>query len=139
QFSYSYFAFFHADAQHPDWAPLWNPVYTLQPNPDDIYLYCPVSSAHRYRISGKRGTVKMITIGTQGPLPGFPSELDAEDHVYSDIDDGDLRIDADGNFDILLSAENPAGHTGNWLQIKRGAVTLMTRYRSYDWENEVDP
>ena len=42
QFSYGYFAFFHADAEHPDWAPLWNPVYTLQPNPDDIYLYCPI-------------------------------------------------------------------------------------------------
>ena len=38
QFSYAYFAFVHADEEHPDWAPLWNPVYTLQPNPDDIYL-----------------------------------------------------------------------------------------------------
>ena len=37
--SYAYFAYFHADAEHPDWAPLWNPVYTDQPNPDDIYLY----------------------------------------------------------------------------------------------------
>ncbi|MCX7865018.1 MAG: hypothetical protein N2423_08305, partial [Novosphingobium sp.] len=34
--SYAYFMYFHADAEHPDWAPLWNPVYTLQPNPDDI-------------------------------------------------------------------------------------------------------
>ena len=25
--SYAYFAYFHADAEHPDWAPLWNPVY----------------------------------------------------------------------------------------------------------------
>lgn len=29
--SYSYFAYFHATPEHPDWAPLWNPVYTLQP------------------------------------------------------------------------------------------------------------
>ena len=57
QFSYGYFAFFHASAQHPDWAPLWNPVYTLQPNPDDIYLYSPVSSEHSYRVSGNRGSV----------------------------------------------------------------------------------
>ena len=31
--SYSYFVYFHADAEHPDWAPLWNPVYTCQPIP----------------------------------------------------------------------------------------------------------
>src|SRR6202008_149181 len=89
--SYSYFAFFHADAEHPDWAPLWNPVYTMQPNPDDIYLYCPVSSAHRYRITGKRNTVKMITIGTQLSLSGFPWENDIVGTYYNDIDSGDLE------------------------------------------------
>ena len=29
--SYAYFVYFHADAEHPDWAPLWNPVYLLSP------------------------------------------------------------------------------------------------------------
>ncbi len=42
--SYSYFVYFHADAEHPDWSPLWNPVYTLQPNPDDIYLTAPFAA-----------------------------------------------------------------------------------------------
>jgi hypothetical protein len=139
QFSYGYFAFFHADAEHPDWAPLWNPVYTLQPNPDDIYLYCPISSDYQYRISGSRGTVKMLTIGTQGPLPGMPGVSHDGRGPYTDIDDGDLHIDADGNFELLVSASKPDGYTGDWLEIKSGAVTLMTRYRSYDWENEIDP
>ena len=31
--SYAYFAYFHATPEHPDWAPLWNPVFSLQPNP----------------------------------------------------------------------------------------------------------
>jgi hypothetical protein len=139
QFSYGYFAFFHADAEHPDWAPLWNPVYTLQPNPDDIYLYCPISSHYSYRISGNRGSVYMITFNTQAALPGLPGPIDHTGEFYSDLDDGDLQIDANGNFEILLSAERPAGHTGNWLRIKPGAQALMTRYRSYDWINEVDP
>jgi len=26
--SYAYFAYFHATPEHPDWAPLWNPVYS---------------------------------------------------------------------------------------------------------------
>ena len=55
QFSYGYFAFFHASAEHPDWAPLWNPVYTLQPNPDDIYLYSPIRGDLTYKVSGTRG------------------------------------------------------------------------------------
>ncbi|MET0588312.1 MAG: DUF1214 domain-containing protein [Novosphingobium sp.] len=139
QFSYGYFAFFHADAEHPDWAPLWNPVYTLQPNPDDIYLYCPIHSDLTYRISGNRGSVYMITFNTQAALPGLPGPIDHTGEFYSDLDDGDLQIDVDGNFEILVSAEKPAGHTGNWLQIKPGALALMTRYRSYDWFNEVDP
>jgi hypothetical protein len=139
QFSYGYFAFFHADAEHPDWVPLWNPVYTLQPNPDDIYLYCPISSDYSYRISGNRGTVYMTTFTTQRSLSGFPWENDHTGEYYNDIDSGDLHVDADGSFELLLSKEKPAGYTGNWLKIADGARVLMTRYRSYDWENEIDP
>ncbi|MBW8783209.1 MAG: DUF1214 domain-containing protein [Novosphingobium sp.] len=139
QLSYGYFAFFHADAAHPDWAPLWNPVFTLQPNPDDIYLYCPISSDYRYRISGKRGSVFMVTFTTQLSLSGMPWENDLVGAYYNDIDSGDLQVEPDGNFELLLSSERPEGHTGNWLKIAPGARVLMTRYRSYDWENEVDP
>ena len=39
--SYSYFPYFYADAEHPDWSPLWNPAYRCQPNPDDIYSTRP--------------------------------------------------------------------------------------------------
>jgi hypothetical protein len=139
QFSYGYFAFFHASAEHPDWAPLWNPVYTLQPNPDDLYLYCPVRDDLSYRISGNRGTVKMLLINVQGALPGMPGEIDRDSSRYSDLDDRSLTLDKDGNFEVLLSCERPAGHQGDWLQIKPGATSIMTRYRSYDWAGEIDP
>lgn len=139
QLSYGYFAFFHADAEHPDWAPLWNPVYTLQPNPDDIYLYCPIRDDLSYRISGNRGSVYMITFNTQSALPGLPGEVDHTGERYADIDDADLQLDANGNFEILVSAARPDGFAGTWLPIKPGASVLMTRYRSYDWINEVDP
>jgi Protein of unknown function (DUF1214) len=139
QFSYGYFAFFHADAEHPDWAPLWNPVFTLQPNPDDIYLYCPISSEHSYRICGDRGTVKMLTFTTQLSLSGMPWENDIVGTSYNDMDDGDLKLDANGRFELLLSTMRPPGYSGNWLKIAPGARVLMTRYRSYDWVNEIDP
>ncbi len=138
QFSYGYFAFFHADPQHPDWAPLWNPVYSLQPNPDDIYLYAPISSEYHYRVSGSRGTVKILSFCTQASLPGLPGELDFTGEYYADVDDSDLLIGEDGTFELLLSEQRPQGHRGNWLQIKTGATVLMVRMRSYDWLNEVD-
>lgn len=139
QMSYGYFAFFHASPEHPDWSPLWNPVYTLQPNPDDIYLYSPVSADYRYRVSGNRGTVKMITFNTQGPLSGMPGEIDMTGERYADLDDRQLQIEPNGDFEILLSTKRPEGHQGNWLEIKPGAVALMVRKRSYDWVGEVDP
>jgi Protein of unknown function (DUF1214) len=139
QFSYGYFAFFHADAEHPDWAPLWNPVYTLQPNPDDIYLYCPIDSAYQYRITGNRGTAKMLIIDTQLSKSGMPWTTDEPARFYHDIDDEQMQIEPDGDFELLLSTERPSGYSGNWLKIEPGARVLMTRYRSYDWEHEIDP
>ena len=139
QFSYGYFAFFHADAEHPDWAPLWNPVFTLQPNPDDLYLYCPISSDYSYRITGNRGTVFMTTFTTQLSLSGMPWENDMVGAYYNDIDSGDLHVEPDGSFELLLSTERPDSYGGNWLKIAKGARVLMTRYRSYDWETEIDP
>src|SRR5438105_3716048 len=66
--SFSYFTYFHADAEHPDWSPLWNPVYTLQPNPDDIYLYCPIRGDLTYRVAGNRGTVALLIFTTYDGL-----------------------------------------------------------------------
>ena len=136
--SYAYFAYFHADPEHPDWAPLWNPVYTLQPNPDDIYLYCPVRGDLTYRVSGNRGTVKMITFNTQHGLSGMIDDV-SEVGFYNDLDDRDLKIDPDGNFELIFSSERPAGYAGNWARMAPEADAMMVRYRSYDWANERDP
>jgi len=81
----------------------------------------------------------MVTFTTQLSLSGMPWENDMVGSYYNDIDSGDLKVEPDGNFELLLSTERPVGHTGNWLKIAPGARVLMTRYRSYDWENEIDP
>lgn len=136
--SYSYFAYFHATPEHPDWAPLWNPVYTLQPNPDDIYLYSPISGKYRYRISGNRGTVKILSFTSQRGMSGMVDSF-ADIGGHNDIDDADIVYEPNGDFEILFSAERPQGWTGNWGKIDPTATGLFTRYRMYDWENEFDP
>ncbi len=136
--SYAYFAFFHADAEHPDWAPLWNPVYTLQPNPDDIYLQSPIRGDLSYRVSGNRGTCRILSFTTQKALSGTVDEM-PQPSGHNEVDCTDLGLTPGEDFEVIFSAERPAGYTGKWAKIDPEAGGMMVRYRSYDWENEVDP
>ncbi|TAL02221.1 MAG: hypothetical protein EPO08_07550 [Rhodospirillaceae bacterium] len=136
--SYSYFVYFHADAEHPDWAPLWNPVYVMQPNPDDIYLYCPIRGDLKYRVKGNRGTVKLLTFSTSRGTSGLVDDMSKITH-NTDLDDRSLKIDSDGEFELLFSTERPAGYTGNWARMAVEADVMLVRYRSWDWGRERDP
>ena len=136
--SYGYFVYFAADAEHPDWSPLYNPVFTCQPNPDDIYLFSPLRDDLAYRVSGKRGTVSKVIFVTQKGIPGTIADVSAYGAVNS-LDEQDFVVDADGEFEIIFSARRPAGYAGNWSELKPTADCIFVRYRMIDWENEVDP
>ena len=136
--SYSYFAYFHATPEHPDWAPLWNPVYTLQPNPDDIYLQSPLRGDLTYRVSGNRGTCTILSFTTQRVLSGTVDEM-PRPNGHNEVDDTDLGLALGEDFEVIFSAARPAGYTGKWAKIDPEAGGMMVRYRSYDWEGEVDP
>ncbi len=136
--SYAYFAYFHADAEHPDWAPLWNPVFTLQPNPDDIYLQSPISGALTYRVSGNRGTCKILSFTTQKKLSGTVDQM-PQPGGHNEVDDGDLGLALGEDFEVIFSAERPPGYAGKWAGIDPEAGGMMVRYRSYDWLTEFDP
>lgn len=136
--SYAYFAYFHADAEHPDWAPLWNPVFTLQPNPDDIYLQSPIRGDLTYRVSGNRGTCKILSFTTQKALSGTVDEM-PRPNGHNEVDDTDLGLALGEEFSVIFSAERPPGNEGKWARIDPDAGGMMVRYRSYDWANEIDP
>src|SRR4051812_23458584 len=106
--SYAYFAYFHATPEHPDWAPLWNPVYTLQPNPDDIYLYSPIRGDLSYRVSGNRGTIHILSFTTQRHMSGMVDDF-SKIGGHKEIDDKDIVFDPNGEFELIFSAERPAG------------------------------
>lgn len=136
--SYAYFAYFHATPEHPDWAPLWNPVYTLQPNPDDIYLQSPIRGDLTYRVAGNRGTCKILSFTTQKALSGMVDEM-PRPNGHHEVDDTDLGLDPGQDFEVVFSAERPAGYAGKWAKIDPEAGGMMLRYRRYDWLNEIDP
>jgi hypothetical protein len=136
--SYSYFAFFHADPEHPDWSPLWNPVYLQQPNPDTLYLYAPIRGDLTYRVSGDRGTCHSVVITTQDNFSGFTDSVAAMGKINV-FDVSKMEVGPNNELEIIFSGERPAGHTGNWAQIGPNNNTMMVRYISQDWTNERDP
>jgi hypothetical protein len=136
--SYSYFMYFHATPEHPDWSPLWNPVYTLQPNPDDIYLHAPLRGDLVYRVSGNRGSCKILSFTTQRAMSGTVDEM-PNPSGHNEVDDIDLGLALNEDFEVIFSAKKPAGYTGKWAKIDPQAGGMMVRFRSYDWAKEVDP
>lgn len=136
--SYAYFMYFHATPEHPDWAPLWNPVFTLQPNPDDIYVQSPIRGDLTYRVSGNRGTCKILSFTTQAALSGTYDDPPVP-NGHNELDTNDIGIELGSDFEIIFSAERPAGCTGHWAPIHPSAGGMYTRYRLYDWANETDP
>ncbi|MBW8785686.1 MAG: hypothetical protein JF593_13795, partial [Novosphingobium sp.] len=108
------------------------------PNPDDIYIQSPIRGDLAYRVSGNRGTCKIVSFTTQKVLSGTADEM-PRPNGHFEYDDSDLGIALGEDFEVVFSAERPAGYTGKWAQIDPQAGGMMVRYRSYDWENEVDP
>lgn len=136
--SYAYFMYFHADAEHPDWAPLWNPVYTLQPNPDDIYVQSPIRGDLVYRVSGNRGTCKILSFTSQVALSGTVDEMPVP-NGHNELDTNDIGIGLGEDFEIVFSEKRPEGYTGHWAPLHPSARGMYLRYRMYDWEKERDP
>lgn len=138
ELSMAYFAQFLGDARNPDFWPLLNQAFNVWgPNPDMYYYHVPIEGTGTYKISGFRGTVRILDFqvgpgqlyndGTMGPVG-----------ATANYDPDDLEIDENGYFEVLLSAERPAGYTGNWWKIYPDTTNVHVRQIAYDWLNEVD-
>jgi hypothetical protein len=122
------------DGDAPQFLPAISQVLNVgQPNADTIYRSCIITPGASYRLRGKRGTlalavmVQVIPQGAEGA--GMRSHLNLVD----------LALDAQGRFDVLLSAERPAGYEGDWWELNPAASQLMIRMVSADWGRELEP
>ena len=133
-----YFGAVYVDADYPDFWPALNEVFRVGfPNPDDAYYFVPVDDDGQYRIAGYRGTVKILDFQINGGMAGKDG-TGVWGPALSNYSADDLAIDDNGWFEVILSAERPDVHQGNWLKLEKGAAYIMVRQRSYDWLNEVD-
>lgn len=130
-----YFVYFQSDPDHPDWTPFLNSVFLLQPNPDDTYYLAHLRGSGVYRISGERGSVRLLTFST-GARMMATSEKPGEGYEQYDADA--LTLAQDGSFELILSHERPADWKGNWWHLDPNADYVLARQRSYAWGEERD-
>lgn len=94
----------------------------LGDNPDALYYFAPIRDDREYRIRGNIGAATF----TSFTIEGGSGEGRAANRSIAELDDRNLQIDADGNFDILVSRKKP--RRGNWLKLEAGAGQITTRH-----------
>lgn len=129
----------YTDAKRPVFMPLWNYAYNQGgPSPDYVYSTCEVDGDGTYRISGRRGTSRFVEITQQTFDMMSPSQVENGSRVPATHDLDDLQLDGDGYFSVVLSAERPTGHTGDWWQLDPETCRLLMRKCACDWNSEID-
>ena len=132
-----YVGLVYNDPDYPEWVPMLSSALNFAaPVPDFTYTYAPIRGEGVYRIAGYRGTslFAVLTVSetyftrTENPKPGLANY---------DLDE--LTIASDGAFEVILSAERPAGYQGDWWYLDPAATNLAVRHAMYDWLHEVDP
>jgi hypothetical protein len=82
----------------------------------------PLRDDCSYRIRGTRGSAHYLSF-----------QVTAGNAGVAYLDQGGLRVEPDGSFELLLSAKPAAG---NWLELPPGSSRLLVRQYFYDWERE---
>jgi hypothetical protein len=98
-------------------------------NPDNIYMNATVSGRRRYRISGHRGTVPILSFGTKANRYAIDGTMAST----GELDSADMRFDADGRFEIIASQERA---NGNWLPLEDDSSMLIVRQTFLDRATE---
>jgi hypothetical protein len=90
--------------------------------PDCLYTRATMRRGESYRLRGNRGTARYVGLQTMNGIVSTANEL---------VDE--LEVDADGNFEVILSAEE---REGNWMRVEGDHPTLTVRHFFYDWDTE---
>ncbi len=129
----------YPDSRRPVFMPLWNYAFNQGgPDPDYVYSTAEIDSSGVYRISGFRGTSRFVDVTQQAFDMLNPVDMGGGTALNITHDLDDLQRDERGYFSVVLSAERPEGHAGDWWQLDPAARRLLMRRCSCDWAGEVD-
>ena len=133
-----YFALSYADTEHPDFYPHFNEAFNFYaPNPDNSYYFTPLADDGVYKISGFRGSVRIVDFQISGG-DFLPYGTGRAGRTLANYDLDKIHINKDGSFEVVLSRERPADWKGDWWQLDAGATNMITRQIAFDWSHEID-
>lgn len=98
------------------------------PNVDNAYLRARVSSDGTYRVWGNIGQARDVVIGT-----GNGDMHEEKYGVYGDLTLADIAVDPNGDFEIILSADE---RSGNWIRLEPDVEYINARIYYSDWDND---
>lgn len=93
---------------------------------DARYYQAFIDGSRTYRVTGQRGEAPYMEFNVYAGKVG----LDAESAQVGALTEGDLKVEPDGTFELILS---PDQHAGNWIQTTEDATLLYVRQYAHDW------
>jgi hypothetical protein len=129
----AYLSHLSSDSAHPAFLPSAG-YYSMygSPNPDTVYRSAVIDDTGHYLMTGWRGTASDVTI------MAFGGPIAKGLETFAPFELGELALDDDGRFEVVLSRERPA-NVRNWWQLEPGTRSLMLRSVSSDWAAHPDP
>ncbi len=89
-------------------------------NPDNLYQQIVVRGDRDYRITGTRGTVPYLSIGSKANRYAIDGTMAST----GEIEFSDVALEPDGSFEIVVSREK---QPGNWLPMADDTTLLIIR------------
>jgi len=125
----------NGDGDRPVFLPQLNQTLNIgQPNSDTNYRWARITPGGMYRLRGRKGSLRIAKIAQLGP-GNSPSGI-----MTLDVNNiNELKADADGRYDVVLSPEKPAGYAKDWWKLNPATHTLLLRLVSSNWAKEIDP
>jgi hypothetical protein len=116
-----------ADPARPSIVPIAGPLLPTRKwggdNSDAHYHFAPIDPSRSYRFRGKRGDAVYVSI----TVYGGPSDGRWSNRIVATRNDRQLKVRADGSFEVMLSAEPPAAGCDDWIKLDPDSVALVTR------------
>ncbi len=98
-------------------------------NPDNVYLSAPVRGSDTYRITGTRGTIAYLSLGTKANRYAKDGTMASTGELRGD----DLVVGDDGSVEIIVSA---TPQPGNWLPLAEDSTMVIVRESYLDRSTE---
>jgi len=129
----------------------WRQSINVQCPDQDHLLAEFVDGSHEYRIRGQRGTIPYFVMAAWSAAQ--PADLGARDwaplgvkglrdfdpatlRTTSFLQSDQIRFEADGSFEVILSQRK---HPGNWLELRPDSVGILIRTVHHDRKHEQAP